>query len=103
MHELVSPTALVQMITSSGKQPETGSCLFQQIKKSSFHKNDKQIVGKEKAEKQLSGLRAMKLLILSETTIARHGSTCKQNGAQRWRVGIGLMAGVGGHWIPMTK
>lgn len=49
------------------------------------------------------GFRAMKLLIFSETTMARQGSTYKQNGTQRLGLGIGLMVGVGGHWIPMTK
>lgn len=62
---------------------------------------DEQIV--KSAAEQLLALRAMKVLIFSETTMARQDLTCKQNGTRRWGLGIGLMAGVGGHWIPMTK
>lgn len=45
----------------------------------------------------------MKVLIFSENTMGRQDSACKHNGSQRWGLGVGLMAGVGGHWIPMTK
>lgn len=50
------------------------------------------------AEGQLLRLRAMKLLIFSQT-----GSTCKQNGTWRWRLGTGLMAGVGSPLDPYDK
>lgn len=52
---------------------------------------------KKKAQRKILGAQSC------ETTMARQGSTCKQNGTRRWGLGIGLMAGVGGHWIPMTK
>lgn len=63
---------------------------------------DKQIAEK-RAEEQLLGLRAMKLLIFSENTIARQGSTCKQNGTHRWGLGLGLMANVGDHYDKVMK
>lgn len=55
------------------------------------------------AEEQLLGLTATDSPHFQLTTKARQGSTCKQNGTLRWGLGIGLMARVGGHWIPMTK
>lgn len=52
---------------------------------------------------QLLQLKAVKLLIFSKTTIARQDPSWKQNGTGRRGLAVGLMAGVGGHWIPLTK